>query len=62
MASATSPTSVATKLASLSPTRPAWPLRFRRVDEEEFQAPVQAGIPALIELGRLLQATERILI
>lgn len=36
-------------------------LRFRRVGEEEFQAPVRAGVPALIELGRLLQITERIL-
>lgn len=29
--------------------------------EEEFQAPVRAGVPALIELSRLLQITERIL-
>lgn len=36
-------------------------LRLRRVGEEEFQAPVRAGVPALIELGRLLQITERIL-
>jgi len=36
-------------------------LRFRRVGEEVFQAPVRAGVPALIELGRLLQITERIL-
>ncbi|WP_422018738.1 type II toxin-antitoxin system HipA family toxin [Roseibium sp.] len=36
-------------------------LRFRRVGEEEFQAPIQAGVPAVIELGRLLQVTERIL-
>ena len=36
-------------------------LRFRRVGEKEFQAPVRAGVPALIELGRLLQITERIL-
>jgi len=36
-------------------------LRFRRVGEEEFQAPVRDGVPALIELGRLLQITERIL-
>ena len=36
-------------------------LRFRWVGEEVFQAPVQAGVPALIELGRLLQITERIL-
>ena len=36
-------------------------LRFRRVGEEEFQAPIRAGVPAVIELGRLLQVTERIL-
>ena len=36
-------------------------LRFRWVGEETFQAPVRAGVPALIELGRLLQITERIL-
>jgi serine/threonine-protein kinase HipA len=36
-------------------------LRFRRADEEIFQAPARAGIPAQIELGRLLQITERIL-
>lgn len=36
-------------------------LRFRRVGETEFQAPSYAGVPALIELGRLLQVTERIL-
>jgi serine/threonine-protein kinase HipA len=36
-------------------------LRFRRVGEEVFQAPVRAGVPALIELGRLLRITERIL-
>lgn len=36
-------------------------LRFRRLDDDVFQAPVRAGIPALIELGRLLQVTERIL-
>jgi serine/threonine-protein kinase HipA len=36
-------------------------LRFRRVGEELFQAPPHAGIPAQIELGRLLQITERIL-
>lgn len=36
-------------------------LRFRRVGEEQFQAPVRAGVPALIELGRLMQVTERIL-
>lgn len=36
-------------------------LRFRLVGDEEFQAPVRAGVPALIELGRLMQVTERIL-
>jgi serine/threonine-protein kinase HipA len=35
-------------------------LRFRRIGEEAFQAPIHAGVPALIELGRLLQITERI--
>ena len=35
-------------------------LRFRWVGEEVFQAPIRAGVPALIELGRLLQITERI--
>lgn len=36
-------------------------LRFRWAGEEQFQAPTRAGVPALIELGRLLQITERIL-
>ncbi len=36
-------------------------MRFRWVGENEFQAPPRAGVPALIELGRLLQITERIL-
>lgn len=36
-------------------------LRFRWVGEEQFQAPTRAGVPALIELSRLLQITERIL-
>lgn len=35
-------------------------LRFRWRGEEVFQAPVHEGVPALIELGRLLQITERI--
>lgn len=35
-------------------------LRFRWAGEAEFQAPIRAGVPALIELGRLLQITERI--
>lgn len=36
-------------------------LRFQRPGEDVFQAPMQKGVPALIELGRLLQITERIL-
>ncbi len=36
-------------------------LRFRRVGETDFQAPARAGVPPLIELGRLLQITERVL-
>lgn len=38
-------------------------LRFRRVGgkEELFLAPTKLGVPALIDLGRLLQSTERIL-
>ena len=36
-------------------------LRFRWAGDNTFQAPVRAGVPALIELGRLLQITERIL-
>ena len=36
-------------------------LRFRRVDEEEFLSPSRSGVPALVDLGRLLQSTERIL-
>ncbi len=36
-------------------------LRFRRAGDNAFQAPTRAGVPALIELGRLLQITERIL-
>jgi len=36
-------------------------LRFRRTGEEQFQSPAAAGVPAMIELGRLLQITERIL-
>lgn len=36
-------------------------LRFRRVGEEMFQAQADAGVPGLIELGRLLAVTERIL-
>ena len=36
-------------------------LRFRWVGEPAFQAPIRAGVPSLIELGRLFQVTERIL-
>ena len=36
-------------------------LRFRWQGEEGFQAPLRAGVPALIDLGRLMQVTERIL-
>lgn len=36
-------------------------LRFRRVGDLVFQSPLHNGFPALIELGRLLQITERIL-
>ena len=35
-------------------------LRFRWRGEEVFQAPLHDGIPGLIELGRLLQITERL--
>lgn len=36
-------------------------LRFRRIGENVFQAPIRSGVPALLELGHLLQITERIL-
>lgn len=36
-------------------------LRFRWEGDDIFQAPARNGVPALIELGRLLQVTERIL-
>lgn len=36
-------------------------LRFRRPGDPVFQAPLPDGVPALIQLGRLLQITERIL-
>jgi len=36
-------------------------LRFRWVGQEAFQAPINDGVPALVDLGRLLQITERIL-
>ena len=36
-------------------------LRFRRVDQEAFLADSHRGIPALVDLGRLLESTERLL-
>jgi serine/threonine-protein kinase HipA len=36
-------------------------LRFRWAGQEQFEAPIRTGVPALVELGRLLQITERIL-
>lgn len=36
-------------------------LRFRKVGTELFQSAARAGVPGVIELGRLLQVTERIL-
>ena len=36
-------------------------LRFRWTGDHNFQAPMRAGVPPLIDLGRLLQITERIL-
>ena len=36
-------------------------LRFRRVGEVPFQAPANSGVPALVELPRLLGITERII-
>jgi serine/threonine-protein kinase HipA len=36
-------------------------LRFRNLGEEVFQSPTAGGVPGLVELGRLLQVTERIL-
>jgi serine/threonine-protein kinase HipA len=36
-------------------------LRFRWADDPAFQAAARAGVPPLVELGRLLQITERIL-
>jgi serine/threonine-protein kinase HipA len=36
-------------------------LRFRNTGEDVFQSPTTVGVPGLIELGRLLQITERIL-
>ncbi len=36
-------------------------LRFRRMGQAEFQCPGGRGVPAMVDLGRLLQVTERIL-
>lgn len=36
-------------------------LRFRNVGEEIFQSPTSVGVPGVVELGRLLQVTERVL-
>lgn len=36
-------------------------LRFRWLRDEEFQAPQRAGVPPLLDLGKLLGVTERIL-
>jgi serine/threonine-protein kinase HipA len=35
-------------------------LRFRWAGEQTFQASARGGVPTLIELGRLMQITERI--
>ena len=35
-------------------------LRFRRAAEDEFQAPSATGVPALVELPRLLRSAQRI--
>ena len=36
-------------------------LRFRNSGEEVFQSPTAVGVPGLVDLGRLLQVTDRIL-
>ncbi|WP_232793048.1 Y-family DNA polymerase [Caulobacter hibisci] len=36
-------------------------LRFRRPGQKTFRAPIHDGVPAMIELGRLLSITERVL-
>lgn len=36
-------------------------LRFRRVGEQAFQASDGRGVPSIVELGRLLQVTERLI-
>jgi len=48
-------------LLGVSDTTRLGALRFRRVGEESFQAPDRTAVPALIQLGKLLQITERIL-
>lgn len=35
-------------------------LRFRHEGEEIFQSPTSSGVPGIVELGRLLQVTDRI--
>ena len=35
-------------------------LRFRRADEDDFQAPTASGVPALVDLRRLLHSMHRI--
>jgi len=35
-------------------------LRFRSPGDETFQAPIDEGVPGLIELGRLVESSERI--
>lgn len=36
-------------------------LRFRQGDGKPFQAPTEEGVPSVVELGRLLHVTERLL-
>ncbi len=49
-------------ICSASPTRPGLaPSVSVGSGKRTFQAPIRTGVPALIELGRLLQITERIL-
>lgn len=36
-------------------------LRFREEGQEAFQAPTAAGVPGLVELGRLMSVTDRVL-
>ena len=47
-------------LGVMDETRPG-ALRFRWAEDDTFQAPPRAGVPALVELGRLLRISERIL-